>query len=513
MQKIKVATVFSGGGIGIAALDKSKYEFVFAVEYDAKLAGLYSLNYPGSNMMVKRIQDVTEAEVLENLNYGELDILQGSPVCKNFSKAKRGGFEGDEELSQAQAVSNIIQWTYPKYVVVENVMQYKKSTSFESIVTTLTELGYKPQWKVVNAANYGVAQTRKRLLLVASRRDMPDYIWPRETHHDGPEIINLFGEIILPWVGWHAAVKDILHTLPEAKFANWQLTRLDKKFSEPESFLMRSQNVYQEGQNQTRPPDWPAMTITANERPRAFLAAVQGEQSDVFYEEEPAQTITSGHGAAKYRALLVGDQRSNSGKEISSRADEDPSLTVDTRPAAKWKAFIIPGDNTSNTTVLSDEEPMATVRARSTGQCPARAYLVESKNAGQEWGKGYKEEDQPSPTVTAYDRPAHQPKAFIVDGAAGDNGSYVAVRDEDEPIYTIMSSIAKKPQRAWLEEGRVVQMTPRALCRFQSVPDSWQLSGHNTTDCVAIGNGIPSLVIQILFEAMNGLAVTVKLVA
>jgi DNA-cytosine methyltransferase len=435
--KAKVITYFSGGGIGIAALDKERYEFLLAVEYDAKLASLYKLNYPEGDVLVGRVQNVTEEQLLAKVAYGQLDIFQASPVCKNFSKAKKGAVEGNEELSQAQAVCNVIEWVYPRYVVVENVMAYRTSISFENIVLKLNSSGYKTQWKVINSANYGIPQTRKRLLLVASRNDMPEYIWPAETHHEGPETSSLFNGLIKPWVGWYEAVEDLIPTLPEAKFANWQLKRLPTDITS--HFLMRSQNVYQEGKNQTRPIEWPAMTITANERPRALLAAVQGEQSDIFYDDEPAQTITSAHGEAKYRA-----------------------------------------------------------------------FLFESKNANQQWGKGYKEETQHSPTVTAYDRPAHQPKALLVGDQRSHNGSKVISRLEEEPCLTIDTRPSGK-WKSYLPEGRVVQMTSRALARFQSVPDSYKLSGHNTTNCIAIGNGIPSLIIKILTENMDGLTLKKEL--
>jgi DNA-cytosine methyltransferase len=443
MSRIKVATAFSGGGIGIAALDREAYEFVFAIEYDPRVAKLYALNYGEDNLLIKRIQDVSRDEVLvaRGLEYGELDIFQASPVCKNFSVAKSNASEGGEELSQAAATALIIEWTYPKYVLIENVSAYRNSASFKLINDVLEDLYYRVEWRVINCADMGVPQTRKRLILVASRDDMPNYVWPEPTHKEGGEPEGLWGEGRKPWVGWLEAVEDIIDTFPAAKFADWQLKRLEQHpvytslhVNDFKALMVESKNAHQQYGNGAREEGKPAYTVTAYDRPahipKALLSPINGANSLGFTDEEPAQTITAAHTAAKYRA------------------------------------FIIPGDNTSNDTVREDDEPFVTVRARSIGQCPARAYLV--------------------------------------DGQGNGKGAPITVRDEEEPSHTILASATRKPFKAWLEEGRVVQLTPRALARFQSVPDTYQLSGQNAVDAIAIGNGIPSLVIKIFFEAMSG---------
>src|SRR5690606_35414816 len=104
------------------------------------------------------------------------------------------------------------------------------------ILACLEECGYAEAHRVLCAADYGVPQTRDRLILVASRVDRPRL--PQPTHAENPAPPDLWGESLLPWVGWYEAVEDILHTLPTAKkrgcegceegwcpghFADWQL--------------------------------------------------------------------------------------------------------------------------------------------------------------------------------------------------------------------------------------------------------------------------------------------------
>jgi DNA (cytosine-5)-methyltransferase 1 len=72
-------------------------------------------------------------------------------------------------------------------------------------------MGYFWTYDHVNAADYGVPQTRRRLILRASRGLLP---------HLPPPV---------PWVGWYAAIEDLLPTLPESKLAPWQLARLPQE--------------------------------------------------------------------------------------------------------------------------------------------------------------------------------------------------------------------------------------------------------------------------------------------
>jgi len=64
----------------------------------------------------------------------------------------------------------------------------------------------------------------------------------------------------------------------------------------------------------------------------------------------------------------------------------------------------------------------------------------------------------------------------------------------DEPVFTMRAS--QNNPRAAIEHGRVVAMTPRCLARFQSFPDSYELSGNKSLDAKGIGNAVPPLLYQ-----------------
>jgi site-specific DNA-cytosine methylase len=75
----------------------------------------------------------------------------------------------------------------------------------------------------------------------------------------------------------------------------------------------------------------------------------------------------------------------------------------------------------------------------------------------------------------------------------------VQTRVADDPSFTITAS-PHLDKRAWLESGRVVQLTPRALARLQSIPDDYILPEGKTLACHVIGNAVPPKMYQKIIE-------------
>jgi DNA (cytosine-5)-methyltransferase 1 len=131
----------------------------------------------------------------------ECDLLWASPPCQPFSAAGDGEGEADERDGFPWAL-RIIGRLLPSVVIFENVKGItfdKHAEYFGSVLLALTGLGYEWDWRVLNAADYGVPQTRQRCFIVA-RRDGGRIVWPLPTH---TEDAGLFTE---PWVTMAAAL-------------------------------------------------------------------------------------------------------------------------------------------------------------------------------------------------------------------------------------------------------------------------------------------------------------------
>jgi DNA (cytosine-5)-methyltransferase 1 len=210
------ATLFSGfEGVGIGAT-AAGYTHLWGVEYDADIAAVAERNgFPTI------VSDVC------NVDYSTLERpyhLHASPVCKNASVAKVDGEESPVDIETANAVCRAIVTLRPTLFTLENVRGYIHFQAFRNIVAMLRQCGYQMTQDVLNAANYGVPQTRERLILVARN----DGIKPRmpEHTHARADLLGTMFETRLPWVGWYESIADLIDGLPDAEFANWQKKRL-----------------------------------------------------------------------------------------------------------------------------------------------------------------------------------------------------------------------------------------------------------------------------------------------
>jgi DNA (cytosine-5)-methyltransferase 1 len=197
-----VVTLFSGGGLKALGAKMAGYVPVGAVEYDANIASVYAKNL-GGNIFCGRVEDVDYAQ------YRGVELAMFSPVCKRASRANLFGGECDLDETSAAAVCRFIEQALPNKVLVENVREYENFEAFKSILRTLHANGYSFTTDVVDAADYGVAQNRKRLIVRASRVGSVGELPEAESQ-----------------ACWFKAIEDLVPTFKVSKLAPWQVRRL-----------------------------------------------------------------------------------------------------------------------------------------------------------------------------------------------------------------------------------------------------------------------------------------------
>jgi DNA (cytosine-5)-methyltransferase 1 len=217
------ATLFSGGGGADIGFSQAGVDVRWGIEQDEAIAQVAR-----ENGVSVQVGDVTEADPG---SFEAVGVLHASPPCPNFSVAKTGGEETEEDVSLAQGVVRFIRGVQPTLFTLENVWGYRKSESWRLIREALQDEGYRwNAWRLC-AADYGVPQTRRRIV-VAARQGGPRPTRPPATHAEDPREGGLFGEGLEEWVGWHEAIQDLISGLPETELADWQKDRLPEELLE-----------------------------------------------------------------------------------------------------------------------------------------------------------------------------------------------------------------------------------------------------------------------------------------
>jgi DNA (cytosine-5)-methyltransferase 1 len=179
--KLRVLDLFAGaGGLSEGLRHSGYFETVQAVEMDPEAAATYSLNHPEADIYVGPIEDW-----LQTATMPAIDVIIGGPPCQGFSQLGKQDVE-DERNALWREYAHTIVVTEPAYFVVENVAAFLQSPQFKQFESEFSDGGslhdYAFQAAVLNAADYGAPQARRRAVLIGHRRDLPFPGWPVKTH-------------------------------------------------------------------------------------------------------------------------------------------------------------------------------------------------------------------------------------------------------------------------------------------------------------------------------------------
>ena len=178
-------------------------------------------------------RDLTALEPLDIVPAKNIDLLTASPPCTHHSNARGGGALDDASRSMAWRLLRWVEDLQPATMLVENVPEFVnwgplgdngrpvhslKGEYFRDWVRAISRLGYTVEHRVLNAADYGDATTRRRVFVQACRGRRP--AWPAPTHaeHVGGELLGMGGMVrMLPWrpareiIDWDLKGKSIYH--------------------------------------------------------------------------------------------------------------------------------------------------------------------------------------------------------------------------------------------------------------------------------------------------------------
>ena len=181
---MKVVSLFSGAGGLDLGFKMAGHDILWANDLYEDAVNTYRLNL-GDHIVCEDISKIDPEDI------PECDIIIGGFPCQGFSVANMKRHIGDERNELYKQLIRIINAKKPKFFLAENVKgltNLAKGKVFEMILSDFTQLGYKVKSKVLNAADYGVPQTRQRVIIVGVRNDVDfEYKYPLPTHQKDGE--------------------------------------------------------------------------------------------------------------------------------------------------------------------------------------------------------------------------------------------------------------------------------------------------------------------------------------
>jgi DNA (cytosine-5)-methyltransferase 1 len=216
MKKLKVIDLFAGaGGLSYGFEKNGNFEVVAANEILEAPAKAYSLNFPNCKVYDKDIKEFSAKDIEKDLGIraSEIDIVIGGPPCQAYSTVGKR-LMSDPRATLFQEYHRLLKEFKPTFFLFENVkglLSMQKGDLLKAIIDDFESLGYSVQYKILNAADYGVPQLRERVVIIGTKHKKP-FVYPEPTHSQKSKQGKLF-DFKKPYL----SIKDAISDLPLIK--------------------------------------------------------------------------------------------------------------------------------------------------------------------------------------------------------------------------------------------------------------------------------------------------------
>jgi len=531
-------------GVEHAMVNGEKCAKVIAcVNHDPNAIASHAANHPDAlhfteDIRTLKIEPLARHVGLYRARYPEAKVvLWASLECTNFSRAKGGQPRDADSRTLAEHLYRYIDLLNPDYIQVENVEEFMcwgdldkngkpvskhKGRCYMRWVSAVCSRGYRFDWRILNAADYGAYTSRKRFFGVFAKRNLP-IVWPTPTHTKELADNTLFENKVEKW----KPVREVLDLDDEGESIFFRKKPLVEKTLEriyaglikfvaggKDAFLVKYNSYNRQGQYKAQSVDEPCPTVATQNR--LGVAKVQflskqfsGEPYDKNISiEQPAGTITTKDHHAFISAYY--------GNGYNSSLDEpSPTITTGDRFSIVTSRFL--DTKYGNGSPASVDEPAPTVTTNPKHNLVSvKPWIMDTSfnNVGRSV-------DEPSQVITA-NRKWHylmNPQFFSAGGSV------------DKPCFTLIAHMDKAPPYLiTTEEGVGIEvydtdspMTVRIkqfmamyciidikmrmlqikeLKRIMGFPDDYVLIGTQSEQKKYIGNAVEVNMARVLCEAI-----------
>lgn len=183
---ISVLDLFAGAGGLTAGFHEAsdRFQVSRAIELDTAAAATYQATF-GARFGAEVVYNGGIESWLRDEDVPSVDVIVGGPPCQGFSMLGKRDVEDKRNYLWQEYAATILR-AQPQYFVVENVAAFAKSQQFRDFTASTQPDGilrdYTFEWDVLNAADFGAFQARKRAILIGRNRDLPAIGLPKPTH-------------------------------------------------------------------------------------------------------------------------------------------------------------------------------------------------------------------------------------------------------------------------------------------------------------------------------------------
>jgi DNA (cytosine-5)-methyltransferase 1 len=157
-----------------------------AIDNAAYATATTAANHPKCHVLHDDIRNIRPNQLAQVVDYQQIDLIIGGPPCQGFSSLRpfRSSDEDDPRNGLFENFALYVAKLRPRVFVMENVvglLTFNQGESLLAIERCFNQLGYSTDWRVLNAANFGVPQKRERFIMIG-RRDRGPVRFPIPTH-------------------------------------------------------------------------------------------------------------------------------------------------------------------------------------------------------------------------------------------------------------------------------------------------------------------------------------------
>lgn len=452
-RKLLVADLLCGAGGSSTGCERALRDLglemeLVCVNHWPTAIETHRINHPQARHYVQDISTVRPHLIVPE---GYLDLLMASPTCTHHSVARGGKPTSDQQRSDPWHIITWLTELRVKRIIIENVWEFigwgpvdprsgrpikeRKGEYFQAWIETLRRLEFEPEWRKLNAADYGDATTRQRFILMA-RSDRRRVRWPTPTHARRSDEGQALFATMKPWrpardiIDWGIKGRSIFNR--KKPLAPKTLARIYAgavKFRWPEPYLVILRNHMA-----AQSIDEPIPTLAANGLHVGLaepLILSQHNSGAPRSADDPLPTITTG-GAGSVerpgcaRPMLVEPFVLSQASGGAPRSVTDPIPTQTTGGNGASHALISPYYGSgSGETCNSAEDPLPTVTAKARF---GMVVPVTNKNGGVR----PRSVEAPLPTMTTA-----RGGEFAVVLPVTHHGGLDRVQDTSDPLPTV----------------------------------------------------------------------------